>query len=70
MSSENNTDDLVNIKQCLEAVFPNELIRPSIRTFYYWRQQGKFPFYKIGQRTYYKVDEVRKAVIVKRAIPA
>jgi hypothetical protein len=46
----------------LEVIFPDEKSRPSLRAFLTWRDQGLFPYLKIGRRVFYNPSEVAWAL--------
>ncbi len=55
-------NQLVGAAECIAAVFPCEDSRPALRTFREWQARGYIPVHKIGSRTFFDPDAVRKAL--------
>jgi len=73
MQKHNNTNQgptLVGIIPCLQAVFPDEATRPSLRSFNEWRARGYYPYVKIGKRVFLDSVAVRKALDKRFTIEA
>lgn len=62
MSDHNRNEDvLVGAKACLEIIFVDESVRPSIRTLHDWRRKGYLPYHKIGKKIYFSPEQVKRA---------
>jgi hypothetical protein len=57
----NATTRLVGALDCIEICFPCES-RPSLRSFREWQSRGYLPFHKIGKRTFFDPEDVRRAL--------
>jgi len=53
---------LTGAQDCINLVFPCESSRPSLRSFREWQARGYLPFHKIGKRTFFDPDDVRRAL--------
>jgi hypothetical protein len=58
----NANTKLVSAEECIAAVFSGEKSRPALRTFREWQSRGYLPFHKIGKRTFFDPDDVRRAL--------
>jgi len=58
----NTSNQLVGAEDCIQAVFPSENSRPSLRAFRQWQANGWIPYHKIGRRTFFDPSEVRRAL--------
>lgn len=55
------TESLCNGKEVLEAVFPSEASRPSVRTLHNMADAGQLPVYRSGKHRFYRVSETHRA---------
>lgn len=53
---------LLGAAETIAAVFPGEKSRPALRTFREWQARGYLPFHKIGKRTFFDPEDVRRAL--------
>ena len=53
---------LLGAAETIAAVFPGEKSRPALRTFREWQARGYFPVHKIGKRTFFDPNDVRRAL--------
>ena len=61
---------LLGIKPALEAVFPDENSRPSIRAWNEWRAKGYYGHVKIGKRVFINPVDARRALEARFTIEA
>ena len=61
---------LLNSQAALEAVFPDENSRPSIRAWNEWRAKGYYPYVKIGKRVFINAVDARRALEARFTIEA
>ena len=66
----NQEPTLLGIKPALEAVFPDENSRPSIRAWNEWRAKGYYPFLKVGKRVFINAVDARRALEARFTIEA
>lgn len=58
----NTSTRLLGAAETITAVFPGENSRPALRTFREWQARGFLPYHKIGKRTFFDPEEVRRAL--------
>lgn len=61
---------LYGIEGALEAMFPDDRFRPSIRTFNKWRAKGYYPYIKLGKRVLIDPILARRALDARFTIHA
>ncbi len=69
ITSDVNTG-LVDAEACLQAVFPVEATRPSLRWFRRLGAHRKIPSVRVGRRVFFNVEKVRAALEEKFTIEA
>ncbi len=59
--SHATSPQLVTAQACIHAIFGTEA-PPSIRTFRKWQADGWIPYNKIGRRTFFDPEQVRRSL--------
>jgi hypothetical protein len=69
-TSNQQEPTFVGIQTALEAVFPDENTRPSLRAWNEWRAKGYYNYLKIGKRVFIDPVSARKAIEKRFTIQA
>lgn len=55
-------------KELLEQLFPDPILRPTLRTLANWRKARLIPYHRLGGRIYYEIEPVVEAIKTRTLI--